>query len=136
MSDRTTTIWKVVFFFAGLYNVGLGLYFMLDLEGGMELFTTYKTAEPHTLYVFFLLWLVATAIGLSFWQVTYNLRSNRAWVSLISIGKMAFCVVLAYGYLNNLASWLAVLIGVGDLLWGIVFVLFLYQSRELVHERV
>jgi hypothetical protein len=109
---------------------------MFDLKRGMELFTTYKTAEPHTLFVFFLFWLVITAIGLSFWQVTYNLRSNRAWLGLVSIGKMAICVVFAYGYFNNLASWLAALIGVCDLLWGSVILVFLFQSRELVLERV
>jgi hypothetical protein len=135
MTDRTITIWKIVFFFSGLYNVGLGLYFMLDLERGMELFTTYRTAEPHSLFVFFLFWLTITAIGLSFWQVTYNLRSNRAWLSLVSIGKMAICLVFAYGYIKNLASLLAVLIGIGDLLWGVFFVLFLYQSRKLVHNK-
>ena len=136
MTDKTKKIWKVLLFFAGLYNVGLGLYFMLNREKGMELFTTYKTAEPHTLYIFLLFWMTGTAIGLSFWQVTYNLRSNRAWLSLISVGKAAFCAVMIYGYLNNLASRLAVLIGVCDLLWGIVFVLFLYHSRKLAQERV
>lgn len=136
MTDRTKKIWKVLFFFGGLFNVGLGLYFMLNLERGMELFTTYKTAEPHALYVFFLFWVAITAIGLSFWQVTYNLRSNRAWLRLISPGKAAFCAIMIYGYLNNLASWLAVLIGVCDMLWGIVFILFLYHSRELAKERV
>ena len=136
MTDRSTKIWRVVFFLCGLFNVCLGVLFLPDLKRGMALFTTYETSEPHTLFVFFLFWFVIAAIGVSLWQVAYNLRSNRAWLRLLSIGKMVICAVLTYGYLNDLASVLALLIGVCDLLWGIVLVLFLCQSRELVHERV
>jgi uncharacterized membrane protein HdeD (DUF308 family) len=136
MTDRPTKIWKVVFFLCGLFNVCLGILFISDLKRGMALFTTYQTDEPHTLFVFFLFWFVIAAIGVSLWQVAYNLRSNRAWLGLLSVGKMVICAVLTYGYLSNLASVLALLIGVCDLLWGITIVVFLFQSRELVHERV
>ena len=135
MTDRSTKIWKVVFFLCGLFNVCLGILFISDLKRGMELFTTYQTDEPHTLFVFFLFWFVIAAIGVSLWQVAYNLRSNRPWLRLLSVGKMVICAVLSYGYLNNLASVLALLIGVCDLLWGIVIIVFLLQSRGLVKER-
>jgi len=130
MQEKTKTFWRIFFVFAGLWNVGIANYFILNLSVGMEIITGFNTQEPHTLYVFFLFWFCIAAFGLAFWQVAYDLRHNRAFLYLAIIGKSLICASFTYGYLKNLATMLTVWIGIGDVLWAAFFVVFLYHSRE------
>ena len=123
MSDGS---WRVLFALAAVFNVAAGLP---PLLAPAQTLATFGMAPlPDHLFLRVTGLLVLT-FGMGYWFVSRNLKLREiVWLGVI--GKSGVVLVFAWSWLQGLLPGRAAAVGMGDLLFVIVFLLFLASHRR------
>ena len=127
----TEKFWKKFFLLAAVWNfLGGGVAFY-DLEANARIF--YLTPEAAVHPILFLnlkiLWWTVLTFGLGYLMVAVNPAKNHGLVALAILGKLAVGYLWVKGYWAGLVSEIAFAGGVGDIIFAVMFVLFLVIFR-------
>ena len=132
MSSRK--FWKIVFLIVGGINVLGTLPGILYPQTGLSEFTGTITSEFYSLFLFRSLWIVVLLFGIGYLLVAFNPSKNHGILVIGGIGKLIFALHLLWAYGSHSFSSMALMTGVMDLVWVIIFSIFLflyYQTRQL-----
>lgn len=117
---------RIVLFATAVMNIFGALTFVPANRSGREML---GVPEPHPIY----LWILAVwifAFGICYlWMA---IKQSREWlfIAIGAIGKLSFFGLLATYALLGEIPFYAALGGVGDLIFGILFVLWLSRNYE------
>ena len=68
--------------------------------------------------------------GAGYWAVSRDLLANRAVVWMGLIAKLLIFFTFVYYYVLGQATWFSVFGCSGDFAFSILFILFLYQTKD------
>ena len=131
MTDR---FYSKMFLLAALWNViaavaGLAFYqFQLQLFFGSEAYTEY-------FYQTLFNRIANTAVlifGIGYYMVSKQITANRGIVWLGALGKLCLFCAFTRLFIMGKVTAMAFGIALGDLLWAILFLMFLFHTRERV----
>lgn len=121
--------YRRLFFVAALYNLGLGLIFLVLFSRLMLLFG--MPTPPRELAVFHqMAILLAMVYGVGYYMVSRDLFSHKGIVVLGIIGKTIVFLLFLYHLVFSGLHFLIFLIGVGDLMFVLLFMKFLAFARN------
>ncbi|KQC11221.1 MAG: hypothetical protein APR62_10290 [Smithella sp. SDB] len=119
-------IWNFSFAIPGLLfpEFSIKLTFGTDMDQTLLLGNYYA----HSMYLFW--WGVVLIFGIGYYFVSRDISKNRGIVWMGVIGKLCFFFFLTYSYLTAKSTILSFLGGMGDLIFTILFLNFLRQTRN------
>ena len=121
--------YKTFFYVAAAYNLGMGLIFFLFFSRLMALFA--MPLPPRELVAFHQLGIVlAMVFGIGYYMVARDLYSHTGIVLLGAIGKISVFFIFLYHLLFSGLAFMIFLAGVGDLIFSIFFIRFLFFARN------
>ena len=121
--------YKRFFFVAALYNLVLGLVFLIFFSRLMTLFG--MPQPPRELVAFHQMGiLLAMVFGVGYYMVGRDLHSHSGIVIIGTIGKIAVFLLFLYHMIFSGLHFLIFLIGVGDLVFALLFIRFLASARD------
>ncbi len=134
MPDTATGYYKKLFFVAALWNLALGFVFLVSFSRLMPLFG--MPTPPRELAAFHQMGiLLAMVYGIGYYMVSRELYAHRGIVLLGIIGKVVVFLLFLYHLAFSGLHLLIFLIGVGDLIFALLFIRFLAFARsEAVEE--
>lgn len=118
---------RVALFATAAMNIFGGLVFVPAFHVGRDFLGLPKNAPP--LY----LWVIAEFVvimGFGYLAAAVSGRADRLFIAVGATGKLAFCFTFLAFYLSGDLPILAPLAGAGDLIFGILFLLWLNQTRR------
>jgi predicted membrane-bound dolichyl-phosphate-mannose-protein mannosyltransferase len=71
--------------------------------------------------------------GAGYWAVSRDLLANRTVVWMGLIAKLLIFFTFVYYYILGQATWFSVFGCSGDFAFSILFILFLYQTKEGIY---
>ena len=122
-------IWRPFFSAAALWNfAGAGVAFW-DLErNACEFYLTPDTALHPILFVNLkILWWTVLTFGIGYLMVAWQPAKNHGLLLIAALGKLGVGFLWVKGYWQGLVSEIALLGGVGDILFAVAFLFFLKQ---------
>ena len=125
IADSPTKFWKILFLFAGVFNLAAGATGMVVPAIGVTFISGIETAEPGVLFIFFILSFVVALFGLGYLMVAVNAAANRGLVTIGAIAKISLFGIAVYGYLNDLSTLEFMLVVSSDVVWALLFIRYL-----------
>jgi hypothetical protein len=127
---KTEAGYRTLFFIAALWNLVLGFIFLVFFSQLMNLFG--MPTSPQELTAFHqMAILLAMVYGIGYYMVSRELYSHNGIVILGIIGKLAVFFLFLYHVLFSGLHFLIFLVGVGDLIFSLLFLKFLTFSRRI-----
>ena len=129
----TRQLWQRFFVLAALWNfLGAGIAFW-DLERhASQFYLTPAVAQHPVLFLNLkIVWWTVVFFGIGYLLVAYNPDKNHGVILLAIMGKTSVGILWIKGYWTGLVSEIGFLGGVGDLVFALVFVLFLAAARDV-----
>ena len=128
--------YRLVFFFGALWNFSFAIPGLLFPEFSMKL--TFGSAMDQSLllgnyyaYSMYLFWWGSVLVfGIGYYFVSLDISKNRGIVWMAVIGKLCFFFFFTYSYLTCKSTILSFLGGMGDFIFTILFLNFLWQTRN------
>lgn len=121
---------KFMFTIAALWNWGAALLFMAMAVLNLQAMSLFLIIKPPTYLWFHLFFGVVAVFGLGYYWAGQDLRMNRNIVKMGAIGKTwVFCLILS-GWLTGAVTFLAAGAGTVDLVFAVLFVHALNQSKK------
>ena len=121
--------YKRLFFVAALWNLILGFIFLVFFSQLMTLFG--MPIPPRELTVFHqMAILLAMVYGIGYYMVSRKLYSHNGIVILGTIGKIIVFFLFLFHMLFSGLHLVVFLIGLGDLIFALLFIRFLTFSRK------
>jgi hypothetical protein len=132
MKTISTGFWQKMFFVGALWNIGIGLSGLFFYDFSMKmLFGTQAVTDNLLALIFFRFFMIAVIIfGVGYYVVSRDLKANRAIVWLGLAAKLIIFFTFVYYYFLGQASWFSVFGCSGDFAFSILFMIFLYQTKE------
>jgi hypothetical protein len=132
MKKISSDFWKKMFFIGALWNISIGLIGLCFYNFAMRmLFGDQAVTDNLLTLIFFRFFMLAVIIfGVGYYVVSSNILANRAVVWMGLTAKLIIFFTFIYYYLREQASWFSVFGSSGDFSFSILFILFLYQTRE------
>ena len=130
MTLRTTLnsrFWKIVFLIAGLYTAGGVLPGIFNPEQGLLDFTNQIIDDQNTVYFFRSLWITVLVFGIGFFIVALNPAKHIGIVIMGLLGKLLFASNVLIQYSNEKVSQVAMTAAVIDLIFVLVFGIFIFK---------
>lgn len=149
METINVNFWKKMFFVGSLWNISIGLTgllltdFILMMMFGkapmMENFSafingTVPVVDNLQTLIFFRFFMIAVILfGIGYYWVSRDLLANRAIIWLGLVAKLMIFFTFAYYFTMGQSSFFSVLICSGDFVFSILFILFLYQTKDGIY---
>jgi hypothetical protein len=135
MPDTATGYYKKLFIVAALWNLALGFVFLVSFSRLMPILG--MPTPPRELVAFHQMGiLLAMVFGIGYYMVSRDLYAHRGIVLLGIIGKVLVFFLFLYHLAFSGLHFLIFLVGVGDLIFGLLFIGFLaFSHGEVVEER-
>jgi hypothetical protein len=132
MKKISTGLWEKMFFVGALWNIGIGLtgLFFYDFSMKMLFGEQAVTANFLTLFFFRFFMIAVIIFGVGYYIVSRDLNTNRAVVWLGLAAKLIIFFTFVYYYILGQATWFSVFGCSGDFAFSILFMIFLYQTKE------
>lgn len=132
MKTISTGFWQKMFFVGALWNISIGLSGLFFYDFGMKmLFGAQAVTDNLLTLIFFRFFMIAVIIfGVGYYVVSRDLKANRAIVWLGLAAKLIIFFTFVYYYLMGQAGWFSVFGCSGDFAFSILFIIFLYQTKE------
>jgi hypothetical protein len=121
-----------MFFVGALWNISIGLFglFLYDFSIKMLFGAQAVTGNLLTL-IFFRFFMIAVIIfGAGYYIISRDLSANRAVVWMGLAAKLIIFFTFVYYYILGQATWFSVFGCSGDFAFSILFILFLYQTKD------
>jgi hypothetical protein len=135
MKKISTDLWQKMFFFGALWNIGIGLIGLCFYTLAITMFFGAQAVTDNLLaLIFFRFFMVAVIIfGVGYYIVSRDLSANRAIVWLGLTAKLIIFFTFVYYYSLGQASLFSVIACSGDFAFSILFILFLYQTKDGIY---
>jgi len=125
-----------MFFFGALWNFSFAIpgllfpEFSIKLTFGTEMDQSLLLGNyyAHSMYLFW--WGAVLIFGIGYYLVSRDVNKNRGIVWMGVIGKLCFFFFLTSSYLMGKSTILSFLGGSGDFIFTILFLNFLWQTRN------
>jgi hypothetical protein len=126
---KTEAGYKRLFFIAALWNLVLGFMFLVFFSQLMNLFG--MPTPPRELTAFHQMGiLLAMVYGIGYYMVSRELYSHNGIVIMGIIGKVMVFFLFLYHMIFSGLHFLVFLVGIGDLIFALLFIKFLAFSRS------
>ncbi len=126
---QTDTSYKRFFLVASLWNLVLGFIFLVLFSRLMSLFG--MPTPPRELAAFHQMGiLLAMVYGIGYYMVSRDLYSHNGIVLLGILGKATVFVLFLYHLVFSGLHFAIFLVGVGDLIFALLFIRFLAFARN------
>ena len=135
MKKINTDLWQKMFFIGSLWNISIGLFGLFFYDFAIKmLFGAQAVTDNLLALIFFRFFMIAVIIfGAGYWAVSRDLLANRAVVWMGLIAKLLIFFTFVYYYILGPATWFSVFGCSGDFAFSILFILFLYQTKEGIY---
>jgi len=135
MKKISNDLWQKMFFLGSLWNIGIGLIGLCFYNFAITMFFGAEAVTDNLLVlIFFRFFIIAVMLfGIGYYVVSRDLSGNRALVWLGLIAKLIIFFTFVYYYALGQATWFSVFAVSGDLLFSILFIMFLYQTKDGVY---
>jgi hypothetical protein len=135
MKKINTDLWQKMFFIGSLWNISIGLIGLCFYNLAITMFFGAKAATDNLLaLIFFRFFMIAVILfGIGYYVVSRDLLANRAVVWLGLIAKLIIFFTFVYYYALGQASWFSVFGCSGDFAFSILFILFLFQTKDGIY---
>lgn len=149
MKTINVNFWKKMFFVGSLWNISIGLSgllltdFILMMMFGKAPMTenfsafingTVPVTNNLQTLIFFRFFMIAVILfGIGYYWVSRDLLANRAVIWLGLVAKLMIFFTFAYYFTMGQSSFFSVLICSGDFVFSILFILFLYQTKDGIY---
>ena len=128
--------YRLMFFVGALWNFSFaipGLFFpefSIKLTFGTEMDQSLLLGNyyAHSMYLFW--WGAVLIFGIGYYLISRDINKNRGMVWIGVIGKLCFFFFLTCSYLIGKSTILSFLGGTGDFIFTILFLNFLWQTRN------
>jgi hypothetical protein len=132
MKKISTDLWGKMFFVGALWNIGIGLSGLFFYDFSMKMLFGDQAVTGNLLtLIFFRFFMIAVIIfGVGYYVVSRDLNANRVVVSMGLAAKLIIFFTFVYYYFMGQAGWLSVFGCSGDFAFSILFMVFLYQTKE------
>ena len=101
---------------------------MTNLWGAKYIQLFYENRVALSTYRLF--WALVIIFGVGYYIVSRDLTKNRAVIWMAVAGKLTVFVIWSYDYAIGKIKPAAFLGGTGDLVFTLIFLLFLWQTRD------
>ncbi len=112
-----------------LWNLFFGSLGLFNLQLSNSLFLNIITSEAKII-ANQIWWFVVLVAGIGYGIVAYFNHKFRFFITIGAAGKIALFFLVAYLWLNSIATNLAAIVVTGDLIWAIYFIYFLFKTRQ------
>ena len=137
MDKSKTVFYQRLFFIAALWNIAaaiavlfIGREFQIEfIFGSSEVVNSFNF---NIFYYFF--WYVVLVLGVGYYIVSRDIMRNRGIAFLGILGKIGLFVIFLYAFSINKATLYSLLLFFGDFIWGVLFAVFLYQTRGGINK--
>lgn len=128
MRDKSLS---TMFFVAALWNFAAALPGLVAYEWQFKLLFGEEayTGDFHQALLFRSFALSVLLFGIGYYLVSRDVTQNRAIVWLGAVGKILVFALLTMAFFTDQATMLAWIVSIGDLLWALAFLWFLYRSK-------
>ncbi len=135
MKNSTEKIYKIIFVIAAVWNISGGLDAIFSFEANMTSLWGAKYIPMFydnrvALSTYRLFWVLVIIFGVGYYVVSRDLTKNRAVVWMAVGGKLAVFMVWSDDYRIGAIQSAALIGGTGDLMFTLIFLLFLWQTRN------
>jgi hypothetical protein len=123
-----------LFSLGAVWNICIGLTGVLFYEFSITLFFGSDAVAYNLISVMFykLLMGVIIIFGVGYFIVSRDLTLNRGIVWLGLVSKMILFFIFTYLFFEGKATILAFFTLIGDFIWSMFFIMFLWQTKDLV----
>jgi hypothetical protein len=132
MKKFEDSFYKKFFFLGSLWNVGIGLIGLLFYNFAISFcFGSLRGADNLITKVFFKFFMVAVLLfGFGYYLVSKELTLNRGIIWLGIAGKLIIWTTFTFLFFTNRATILGFLGASGDFFWSLIFIYFLWQTKD------
>lgn len=135
MRDRS---YSRMFLLAALWNVLAAVAGLIFYQFQLQLFFG---SEAHTecFYQAFFCRVAITAVlifGIGYYMVSRKTTSNRGFVWLGALGKLSLFCAFTCLFITGKVTAIAFAVALGDLVWAILFLMFLIRTRDKVQYNI
>ncbi len=131
MGDR---VFSRTFFLAALWNLGAALQGLVFPETQFSLLfgEPMDSGDFHQALLYRCFAIAVLLFGVGYYLVSKDTSQNRGIVWLGAAGKVVVFVFFTEAFLKEKATLLAWSLSLGDFLWALLFLGFLYETRAEV----
>jgi hypothetical protein len=132
MSRISNDFWQKIFFLGSLWNISIGLIGLCFYDLSIQmLFGAQAVTDNLLALIFFRFFMIAVILfGVGYYIVSRDLLSNRAVIWLGLAAKLIIFFTFVYYYALGQATWFSVFGCSGDFAFSILFIVFLYQTKD------
>lgn len=118
-----------LFLFGAIWNFVICLSLLLAIALQLEVWDLFGLDKPNSM-----VWLQGFLIfvgcfGIGYFAVSKNLKDNHAAILLGIVAKMAVFFLMLYYLIIKEVGVMVFLLGVGDLIWALLFIEFLLHYK-------
>jgi hypothetical protein len=135
MRKISTDLWQKMFIVGALWNIGIGLTGLCFNNFAVTMFFGAQAVTDNLLALtFFRFFMLAVIIfGVGYYIVSRDLGANRAVVWMGLSAKLIIFFTFVYYYVLQQATLFSVIACSGDFAFSILFILFLYQTKDGIY---
>jgi len=135
MRKISNDLWRKMFFLDSLWNISIGLIGICFYDLSIKmLFGAHAVTDNLLILIFFRLFMIAVILfGVGYYIVSRDLSANRAIVWLGLTAKLIIFFTFVYYYAMGQATWFSVFGCSGDFAFSILFIIFLYQTKDGIY---
>lgn len=124
--------YRKVFFIASLWNLIFSIPAILFPKFGIRLAYGIDAVQPiisnyYALSFYYFMWGSVLLFGIGYYIVSRDILKNQGIILLAIFGKPAFFLYFLCSYIIGRSTFLSLLGGIGDLIFTIIFIMFLMQ---------
>lgn len=130
LNDTTTLnsrFWKITFLIAGIYTSSGVIPGIFNPENGLFDFTHQTIEDWNTIYFFRSLWITVFVFGIGFLIVSLNPAKHIGVVIMGLLGKLFFAANVLFQYSNEKVSQMAMTAASIDLIFVLLFGVFIFK---------
>ena len=138
MKRLPDNFYRAMFFLGALWNFSFSLSglafpaFSMGLTFGPGMDQALITGNYYSRSMYLFWWGAVLIFGIGYYIVSRDTSKNRGIVWMAVIGKLTFFFFFTYSYFTGRSTLLSFLGGSGDFGFTILFLLFLWQTRDEV----
>jgi hypothetical protein len=132
MTTLSKSFYQKIFFWGAVWNFSVALPGLLfyKLQFGQTFGPESFTGNFHLTLLFIIFMLAVLIFGIGYYIVSIDPFLNRGIVWMGIMGKLCLFCILTFCFIVGKATLIAFMLVLGDVIWSVLFGLFLYQTRE------